>query len=121
MEKIIKKQIGKEIHTFVIEAEDFHELILASQNLSFGDVYKCGLCNSDNLKLGAHIAGKKKFQYTTIRCLDCRSCLNFGRQTENKSIFYLKTKETDEKDKNGKPKKILDWMSEKQMKEQEND
>jgi len=117
MQKFIKKQIGKEVHTFVVEAETFHELIMASKNLSFGDVKLCGLCNSDDLELGAHLAGKKKHKYTTIRCRKCKACLNFGQQQENPNVVYLKTKETDEKDKNGKAKKVLDWMSEQQMKD----
>src|SRR5882724_7994630 len=116
MQKFIKKQIGKEVHTFVVEADNFHELIMASKNLSFGDVKLCGICKSENLVLGAHLAGKKKHKYTTIRCINCKACLNFGQQQESPEIFYLKTRETNEKDTNGKPKRILDWMSEEQMK-----
>ena len=65
----IKKKIGKEIHSFSVEGDNFHELIMASKNLSFYGVDSCGKCGSDDLALGAHIAGPKKHKYVTIKCL----------------------------------------------------
>jgi hypothetical protein len=68
-------------------------------------VDKCGLCGSEDLKLGAHIA-QKKFKYVTIKCRKCYATLNFGQQTENPNIFYLKLKESPD----GKPLKgEYDW------------
>jgi late competence protein required for DNA uptake (superfamily II DNA/RNA helicase) len=99
----IKKKIGKEIHSFSVEGDNFHELIMASKNLSFYGVDSCGKCGSDDLALGAHIAGPKKHKYVTIKCKKCKAFLNFGQQQENPEIYYLRTVEGPDK------KKVLDW------------
>lgn len=91
LRKSITKTIGKEKHVFQFEASDFFEVVMNSQDLSFPDVHKCGLCGSDNLTLGAHIA-KEKHKYVHITCKDCRGSLNFGKQQGNPNIFYLRTK-----------------------------
>jgi len=114
MEKIIKRKIGQEVHTFMIQADSFHDLIMESKKLSFGDVDKCGICGSDWLELGAHVAGVKKFKYTTIRCKKCKSCLNFGQPQSNPSMYYLKTRDGDES--KNEPKKVLDWQTADQQK-----
>ncbi len=100
----IKKKIGKETHSFSVEGDNFHEVVLASRNLSFGDVHKCGKCGHEDLELGAHVA-KNRFKYVTIKCKNhaCKAYLNFGQQQENPEIFYLRTKEGEDK------KKVLDW------------
>ena len=113
IKKIVKKRIGKEIHTFQVEGENFQDVVMESKKLSFGNVVKCGLCGSDNLELSAHIA-KKKFKYVNIICRNCKAYLNFGQQQEDNTIYYLKTKSAlDERGKvifeNGKEKKVLDW------------
>ena len=100
--KIVKKKIGKEVHTFQVEGENFHDLIMETKKMSFGHVNKCGLCGSENLELTAHVA-KSKFKQTLIKCRDCKGFLNFGQQMENPQIFYLKTLD----DQNGQKK--LDW------------
>jgi DNA-directed RNA polymerase subunit RPC12/RpoP len=109
--KVIKKKIGKEAHTFMVEGENFLEVMQQAQKLSFPDVYKCGNCGSDNLVLGYHKA-QGKYDYITIRCRECRSSLNFGQQSEDKDTFYLKTKKDDSgqmiKDDKGFP--IYDWQ-----------
>lgn len=101
MQKIIKKQIGQETHTFVVEGETFYDVMREAGKLSFNNVYKCGCCGSDKLYLGSHKA-KKKFEYITITCGECKSFINFGKQVEDPTIFYLRTRE-----ENGK--KVLDW------------
>jgi hypothetical protein len=98
VKKTIVKTIGKEKHVFQVEGANLFEVMMEGQNLSFPDVEKCGLCGSDNLKLGAHTA-KNKFKYVTIKCNSCYGSLNFGQQTEKPDIFYLVTK----KDENGNP------------------
>ena len=100
VKKKIYKKIGKETHEFEVEGSNLFDVMMESQNLSFPDVEKCGLCGSDNLKLGAHIA-KNKFKYVTIKCNKCWGSLNFGQQTEKPDIFYLVTK----KDDSGNPLK----------------
>jgi len=115
MEKIIKKKIGEEVHTFIVQGDTLHDVMMESKKLSFGDVDKCGVCGSAWLDLGAHVAGKKKHKYTTVRCRKCKSCLNFGQQQENPDVFYLRTRE--QKDSDGKVIKVLDWMTIEQQKQ----
>lgn len=98
----IKKKIGKEIHSFSVEGDNFHDVVMASKNLSFYGVDKCGKCGHDDLELGAHVA-KNRFKYVTIKCKKCKAYLNFGQQQENPEIFYLRTIEGPDK------KKVLDW------------
>ena len=101
MQKFIKKTIGKEIHNFVVEGSDLFEVMQQAGKLSFPDVHACGLCNSDSLELGSHIA-QKKFKYVTIKCRNCRASLNFGQQQEDPETFYLRKREVG-------GAKILDW------------
>lgn len=100
--QFIKRKVGKEIHSFSVEGDNFFDVVMTSKHLSFGDVEKCGLCGSDNLDLTAHLA-KSKFKYVLIRCKKCKGYVNFGQQQENSDIFYLRTREDADK------KKVLDW------------
>lgn len=97
----IRKKIGKETHQFQVEGENFFDVVNTSKNLSFSDVEKCGCCESDDLMLGAHTA-KGKFKYVTIKCKKCKASVNFGQQQENPEIFYITTREENNK-------KVLDW------------
>lgn len=92
MELIIKKQIGKRIYTFVCAGETLHEAVMESERLSFGDVAKCDLCGSDDLRLCAHVA-QNKFKYTEIRCFKCRASLTFGQRQDDPKTFYLRKTE----------------------------
>lgn len=111
MKKSVTKVIGKEKHVFQFEGDDFYEVVMASQNLSFPDVHKCGLCGSDNLRLGAHIA-QKKHKYVHITCNECRGYVNFGKQQENPEVYFLRLKKDEGgnnvKDANGRT--IVDWQ-----------
>lgn len=109
MQLTIKKKIGKETYTFLVDGKNLHDLIMESKKLSFGNVEKCGLCSSDNLILDGRIAGPKKFAYAEIRCLDCKGSLTFGRTTEDLNVFYLRKEETGDKDKEGKAVKRFAW------------
>ena len=110
--KVIKKQIGKEAHTFMIEGEDFMDVIRKSQKLSFPNIYKCGVCGSDNLVLGYHKA-QEEYEYITVRCRDCKASINFGQQKKDKEMFYLRTKTDGDgnpmKDNKGFP--VYDWKT----------
>lgn len=100
IEMIIKKKFGKNAFTFVVSAPSFHEAVLESSKLSFGDVEKCGICGSDDLFLGAHETKEENFLYAYVRCKKCKSTLNFGKQKKDTSVVYLTTKDD----------KSLDWV-----------
>lgn len=87
----IEKRVGKRTYEFVVEGSNLHEAVMESKKLSFYDVYKCGICSSDDLELDAHVA-QKKFKYTTLKCNSCKASVNFGQQQENPDIFYLRTR-----------------------------
>jgi len=89
MQKTIKKKIGRETHTFIIEGENLYEVVMESQKLSFNDVEKCGSCGSDNLILNARLA-QKKYKYVEIKCVACRASVVFGSTQENPDVFYLR-------------------------------
>jgi|ERR1035437_3784428 hypothetical protein len=100
IEMIIKKKFGKNSSTFVVAGASFHEAILESAKLSFGDVEKCGICGSDDLYLGAHETKEDSLLYAYVRCNKCRATLNFGQQKKDKNVVYLRTKDD----------KSFDWM-----------
>ena len=54
MQLSIKKKIGKNTYTFLVEGKTLYDVLMESNKLSFEDVEKCGLCGSDNIVLGAH-------------------------------------------------------------------
>jgi hypothetical protein len=111
LKKSVTKIIGKEKHTFQVEASDFYDVVMESQNLSFPDVHNCGLCGSDELTLGAHLA-QNKHKYVHITCKKCRGFLNFGKQQENPNVYFLRLKKDEKgvtiKEKDGKP--TFDWQ-----------
>ena len=86
----VRKRIGKEVHSFSIEGKNLHEVVMEAKKLSFDDIHQCGLCGSDELELSAHDTEDKGFEYTYVRCKKCRATLNFGQQTKNKEIYYLR-------------------------------
>lgn len=106
----IKKRVGNEIHSFSVEGESLHDVVMQSKKLSFHDVSKCGACGSEYLNLSAHVTEKEGHEYTLIKCGKCKSFVNFGQQKKNDDIFYLRTR--DEIDQNGHTtgKKELDWQ-----------
>jgi len=97
MQKIVKKQIGRHTHVFVVEGETLFDLLIEEGKLSFedGELQKCP-CGSDDLKLGAHKA-QNKFEYVHVRCKKCGATLNFGRRTDNKETYYFR-KDKDSKE-----------------------
>ena len=101
MQKFIKKQIGKEIHNFVVEGDNLFEVMQQAGKLSFPNVYKCGICGKDHLFLGSHTA-QGKYKYVTIKCGSCKASLNFGQQQEDPDTFYLQQRE-----ENGE--KVFNW------------
>jgi len=100
----IEKKIGKRTYEFTVEGSNLHEAVVESKKLSFYDVYACGVCKSDDLILDAHVA-QEKFKYTTVKCNACKASLNFGSQTAQPDIFYIRTKD------DGQGGKIADWKA----------
>lgn len=100
MRLTIKKQIGKQVYPFTFEGDNLHDVVMQSQKLSFGNVYKCGICGSEHLALSAHVA--QGYKYTEVRCLDpkCRASLTFGQRREDSDTFFYRRKED----------KSLDWQ-----------
>lgn len=99
MQLIIKKTIGKTVYPFSFEGDNLHDVVMQSQKLSFGNVYKCGICGGEHLALSAHVA--QGYKYTEVRCLDpkCRASLTFGQRREDSDIFFYRRKDD----------KSLDW------------
>lgn len=93
MQYAIKKKIGNETHSFLVEGKNLFEVVMESQKLSFGNVEKCGVCSGTNLILNARIAGVKKFKYVEIKCLSCKAALVFGNMTESPDVYYLRKDE----------------------------
>jgi hypothetical protein len=89
MQKTIRKKIGKEVHTFIVEGSNLYELVTESQKLSFNDVERCGCCKSDNLILNSRLA-MNKYKYVEVKCADCRASVVFGSMMENPDIFFLR-------------------------------
>ena len=105
----IKKKIGDDTHSFSVEGETLHEVVMAARKLSFYDVECCGLCRSKNLELSAHVTPTEGHEYTYVRCLNCKGTLNFGQQKKDKEIFYLRTTEIQGGQYDGQ--KTFDWKA----------
>ena len=98
MQQFVKKKIGKETVTYVVEGKNPYECRMEAQKLSFGDIEKCGVCGSDNIHLNARLA-QNKYKYLEIKCFSCKAQLVFGQTQEDPNTFYLrKNKDTKEYD-----------------------
>jgi len=93
------KKIGSKTYIFMGEGQNLHECVTELSKLSFYDIPSCGLCNGTNLHLDAYIA-QGKYKYTIVKCRDCKASLNFGVQTEDPNVSYIR------KNSNGDP----DWQ-----------
>ena len=100
MKLITTKKIGKRDYTFEFEGENLFECVMESQNLSFADVYKCGLCGDDNLRLNSAVRGDKKYKYTEVKCNKCGATVTFGQRADNDNVYYLRRKDGE-----------LDWQT----------
>lgn len=93
MELMITKRLGRRQFHFTVQGANFHEVIAEYDRLSFPDVPKCALCGSDNLDLTARVA-QDKFKYTSLKCLDCRGDVTFGKRADDdKTVFLRKTED----------------------------
>lgn len=100
IQKVEKRIIGRDTHEFIVESDiDFYDLIKEASKLSFPNIYKCGICGHDDLRLGFHKASQR-FDYVTVSCKKCRASVNFGKKMDSSGVVYIKTKDD---------KKTLDW------------
>ena len=102
MQLFIKKQIGKTPFTFVVEGKNLFEVQMEAQKLSFYDVYKCGVCGSDSLRLHAYVTKEEKFEYLKVVCNKCKAGLTFGQVKKSPDTFYLRKNDLT---------KALDWIA----------
>jgi len=89
MKMNLNKKIGKRNYGFQFDGDDLWEVIMDSQHLSFGDVDKCGLCGSDDLKLFAYKTKEKGFKYAKVVCNACRASVTLGQVKADPKTFYL--------------------------------
>lgn len=94
MRMIVKKMIGNTEYEFQVDGENFFDVVMKSQQLSFRDVHKCGLCTSENLYITAYITKEDKYEYIKIVCAKCKASLTFGKRKDVKDTYYLRRNET---------------------------
>lgn len=89
MQMYFKKFLGKIPYTFVVEGKNLFECVMESQKQSWSSVKECGICKSEKLVLNARLA-QNKYEYTEIKCLDCKASVTFGSKKEDRDTFYLR-------------------------------
>ncbi len=104
MQKVIKKRIGKDVHTFILDGDSLFDVLQKTQQLSFDDVDVCGVCNSDDLELRSYTTKEDGHKYIVVKCNSCRARLNFGQKKENPNVVYLRKRES------SLGQKVLDWV-----------
>jgi len=100
LQLMITKRIGRRQFHFTVQGPNLHEVVAEYDRLSFPDVPACGLCGSDNLDLSSRLA-QDKFKYTSVKCLDCRGDVTFGKTQKDDQTYFLRKKESGE----------LDWQA----------
>lgn len=93
MEMTFSKQIGGKKYTFIVIGNNLFELVKEAQKISFNDVFKCGLCESEHLYLYAYTTEKGNFDYVKLTCADCGGQITFGQPKRDKNTFYLRKNE----------------------------
>jgi hypothetical protein len=90
------KKFGKRLYKFTVEGETFFDAIMESERLAFASVPCCGVCESDNLKLAAHLVKgeTEDYKYVKILCLNCKASLTMGRPKRDRETYYLRKNET---------------------------
>lgn len=87
----VLKKIGRKSYTFRFDGRNLMENLRDESNLlSFPDVHKCGLCESDLLTLGYRKTKSDGFEYIFVKCMKCRAELTFGNKKEDDNCYYLR-------------------------------
>lgn len=90
----LKKSFGQTGYTFTFEGQNLFDVILQSQQLSFPDVYKCGLCPSTKLYVRAYrTTDGNNYEYVKVVCATCRAQLTFGKAKKDGAFFLRKTED----------------------------
>ena len=89
MQYIVKKKIGAETHTWMVDGKNIFECQMEAQKFSFPDIETCGCCGSKNIHLYSKLA-QSKFKYLEVRCYDCKGSLTFGQKQDDPNVFYLR-------------------------------
>lgn len=94
MKLMITKQIGNTKYHYTTEGNNLYELHAEAEKLSFPNVYKCGVCGGEKLRIGTRKA-QGKYKYVFVKCLnrDCKAELTFGNKQEEPDVFYLRKNE----------------------------
>lgn len=90
MKLTVPKVIGKNVYNFEVEGDNLHAVVMESQKLSFRDVTKCGLCESDWLYLTAYVTKEGGYEYVKVVCAKCRGSITFGKAKEKKDVYFLR-------------------------------
>jgi late competence protein required for DNA uptake (superfamily II DNA/RNA helicase) len=97
MELMITKKIGKKSYHFTVQGSDLHEVMMEAERLSFDDVARCALCNSDNLELSARVA-QNKYKYVGVKCRACRGEITMGKSQKDDKTYFLRRNDAKELD-----------------------
>jgi hypothetical protein len=89
LQMMTTKRIGRRQFHFTTQGVDLHAAVAEKDRLSFQDVNVCGCCGSDNLDLVSRVA-QDKFKYTSVKCLDCRADLTFGKTQKDEHTYFLR-------------------------------
>ena len=102
MKLLLTKRLGKNAVTFEVEGRNLFECQMEAQKLSFSDVYKCGLCDSEYLVLKAYKTKEGGYEYVKVVCLKCRASVTFGKKKDDPDTYFLRRKENS---------RDLDWKA----------
>lgn len=89
MNLTVKKKIGKSEYDFTFSGNNLWDVVMELEKLSFPNVAKCGLCDSEYIRLTAYKA-QDKYKYVKIVCSMCKGSVTFGQRQEDPNVFFLR-------------------------------
>ena len=90
MQLQVIKKIGNQEYPFTVEGANLFECLMESKKLSFQNVPKCGLCDSDWLYLTAYTTKEQGFEYVKVVCAKCSGSVTFGKSKDKKDVYFLR-------------------------------
>ena len=100
MQLNVVKKIGNKEYVFQVEGDNLHAVLMEEKKLSFRDVHKCGLCESDWLYLTAYVTKEQGYEYAKVCCAKCGASVTFGKSKDKKDVYFLRKT----------PENKLDWQ-----------